>query len=183
MKIKDLRLALSAAPKKDDIRFYLNGVNVTDDSLVGSDGQRLCHVHTYLNEIPKNHEDINVPTDTVKALLKKVGTKHEGAEVAIFLTHGRYEITCLNVVEVFMPIDHKYPDFKEHLNNIKNNRDKNLNKTPHQFNWQYVAEANNAISKYLGNSVPKILYSTDQLGYFMPAFSTDIIYIVMPIRN
>lgn len=181
MKIKDLRLAVSATPKKPAIRFYLNGVNVTKHNIVGSDGCRLCHVHTYLNEIPADHENIIVPADTVKALLKKVGTKHECAEVAIFLTHGRYELSCLNVVEVFKPLDHKYPDFKKPLDRVKaNNHDENLNKIQHQFNWQYISEANTAVCKYMGDSTPKRLYSTDQLGYFMP--STDIIYVVMPVR-
>lgn len=183
MKIKDLRLAISATPKKPDIRFYLNGVNVTKDTIVGSDGCRLCHVHTYINKLPSDHENIIVPTDTIKALLKKVGTKHEGAEVAIFLVNGRYELQCMAQIEVFTPIDHKLPAFKKHLDSVKNNihRKESLNNIKHQFDWQYVSQADSAISKYIGNSIPKKLYSTDQLGYFMP--SIDIIYIVMPVRG
>ena len=181
MKIKDLRLPLSATPKKADIRYYLNGVNITKDNIIGSDGYRLCRVHTYNNDIPEGHENIIVPVETIKALLKKVGAKHDSMEVTIFLNNGRYELTCMNQVEVFLPIDHKYPDFKKHLDSVKaNDHNVNLNKIQHQFNWGYVSEANKAICKYTGNTTPKNLYSTDQLGYFMP--SDDIIYIIMPVR-
>lgn len=184
MKIKDLRLALSATPKKSDIRFYLNGINVTKHDVVGSDGHRLCQIHTHSNDIPENHENIIVPTDTVKALLKKIGTKHEGALVDIVLLNERYELQFLNQIEVFIPIDHKYPDFKKLIDEIKiNNHDENLNKIQHQFDWQFVSDANKAICSYMGNTTPKRLYSTKSLGYFMPAFDTDIIYTIMPVRN
>ena len=184
MKIKDLRLALSATPKKADIRYYLNGINVTKHNIAASTGHVLCQVHTYLNGLPKNHENIIVPTDTIKALLKKIGTKHESLEVSIFLINGRYELACMNQIEVFEPIDHKYPDFKKHFEDIKTNiHDENLNKIQHQFDWGYVSDANKAICAYMGNTTPKRLYSTDQVGYFMPAFDDDIIYIIMPVRN
>ena len=61
-----------------------------------------------------------------------------------------------------------------------NNHDENLNKIRHQFNWGYVANANKAICAYMGNDMPKRLYSNEQLGYFMP--SNEVIYIIMPYR-
>ena len=42
MKIQDLRLALTATPKKTDIRYYLNGVNITKDTVSASN--ELCLV-------------------------------------------------------------------------------------------------------------------------------------------
>jgi DNA polymerase III sliding clamp (beta) subunit (PCNA family) len=182
MKIKDLRLALSATPKKADVRYYLNGINVTKHNIVGSTGHVLCHICTYTNEIPNNHENIIVPTDTVKALLKKIGSKHENLEVAIFLINDRYELSCMNQVEVFAPIDHKYPDFTKLIDEIiTNNHDKSLNAIKHQFDWDYVSVANKAICNYMSNTAPKRLYSFEKCGYFMP--SDDIIYIIMPVRN
>tara|TARA_R110000868_G_scaffold51421_2_gene163012 strand:+ start:728 stop:913 length:186 start_codon:yes stop_codon:yes gene_type:complete len=44
MKLKDLRLALSATPKKLDIRYYLNGLNITKTHVSGSNGHVLCSV-------------------------------------------------------------------------------------------------------------------------------------------
>lgn len=181
MKVKDLRLALSATPKKYDVRYYLSGLNITRTHVSGSNGHVLCHVHTHLNNIPNDHENIIIPVDAVKALLKKTGTKHEGAEVAIFLINNRYELSCMNQTEVFEPVDHKYPDFKKLLDTIRaNNHDKNLNAIQHQFDWDYVSNANISICKYMGNTTPKRLYSTDQTGYFRP--TDDIIYIIMPVR-
>jgi DNA polymerase III sliding clamp (beta) subunit (PCNA family) len=191
MKIQDLRLALTATPKKTDIRYYLNGVKITKDTVSASNGHILCHINTYQNELPDqlDNNDIPipdsyliVPVETVKALLKKLGTKHENKEVAIFLNNGRYELQCLNEIEVFTPIDGKYPSFDKILTPVKaNNHDENLNKILHQFDWSYVALANDAICKYYGNTTPKRLYSCAECGYFMP--SEDTIYIIMPCRN
>ena len=179
MKIQDLRLALTATPKKPDIRYYLNGLNITKTHVTGSNGHVLCLINTYNNEIPD--ENIIVPVETIKALLKKVGTKHEHFEVCIFLINEQYQLQCMNQVEVFTPIDHKYPDFKKIIDPIKaNDHDKNLNAICHQFDWDYISLANKAICIYFGNTTPKRLYSFELAGYFMP--SDDVIYVIMPCR-
>lgn len=181
MKIRDLRLALSATPKKPDIRYYLNGLNITRTHVSASNGHILCHINTYANDIPDNHDNIIIPVETIKALLKKVGTKHDNMEACIFLINDRYELSCMNQVEVFTPIDGKYPSFAKILTPVKANiHDKNLNSICHQFDWSYVALANDALGIYFGNKVPKRLYSCVEAGYFMP--SDDIIYVIMPCR-
>ena len=186
MKLQDLRLALTATPKKTDIRYYLNGVKVTKDTVSASNGHILCHINTYQNDLPDNIENdyLIVPVETIKAILKKVGSKHENKEVGIFLNNGRYELQCMNQVEVFTPIDGKYPSFDKILTPVKaNNHDENLNSIKHQFDWPYVALANDAICKYYGNTTPKRLYSCAECGYFMPSLDNDIIYVIMPCRN
>ena len=183
MKLQDLRLALTAVPKKTDIRYYLNGVKITKDTVSASNGHILCHINTYQNELPDQLENefLIVPVETIKALLKKMGSKHENKEVSIFLTNGRYELQCLNEVEVFTPIDGKYPSFDKILTPVKANKhDENLNKILHQFDWSYVALANTALCIYFGNTTPKRLYSCEQAGYMMP--TEDIIYVIMPCR-
>ena len=179
MKLKDLSLALSATPKKPDIRYYLNGLNITKTHVSGSNGHVLCHINTYANDIPE--DNIIVPVETIKALLKKAGAKHDHLECNIALINDQYQLQCMNQVEVFKPIDGKYPSFDKILTPVKaNNHDENLNKILHQFDWSYVALANDAICKYYGNSTPKRLYSCNECGYFMP--SEDTIYIIMPCR-
>lgn len=183
MKIQDLRLALTAIPKKTDIRYYLNGVKITKDTVSASNGHILCHINTYQNELPDNIENgyLIVPVETIKAILKKLGSKHKNKEVSIFLNNGRYELQCLNEVEVFTPIDDKYPDFKKIIDPIKaNNHDENLNAICHQFDWDYVSLANKALCTYFGNTTPKRLYSFELAGYFMP--SDEVIYVIMPCR-
>lgn len=181
MKINDLRLALSATPKKHVVRYYLNGINITKTHVSGSNGYVLCHINTYNNDIPEGHENIIIPIETIKALLKKVGTKHESMEVCIFLINNQYQLQCMNQVEVFTPCDHKYPAFKRIIGPIKlNDHDKNLNSIQHQFDWAYVAEANKAICNYMGNNTTKRLYSFELSGYFMPC--EDVIYVIMPCR-
>jgi hypothetical protein len=50
MKIQDLRLELTATPKITDIRYYLNGINITKDTVSASNGHILCHINTYNND-------------------------------------------------------------------------------------------------------------------------------------
>jgi DNA polymerase III sliding clamp (beta) subunit (PCNA family) len=179
MKLRDLRLALSATPKKPDIRYYLNGLNITRTHVSGSNGHVLCRINTYNNDIPE--DNIIVPVETIKALLKKVGTKHENMECIITLINNQYQLQCMNQVEVFTPFDHKYPGFEKIIDPIKlNDHDKNLNSICHQFDWSYIALANDAICKYFGTTTPTRLYSFELAGYFMP--SDDIIYVIMPCR-
>tara|TARA_R110000868_G_scaffold45422_2_gene150701 strand:+ start:573 stop:1121 length:549 start_codon:yes stop_codon:yes gene_type:complete len=181
MKLKDLRLALSAAPKKPDIRYYLNGLNITRTHVSGSNGHVLCHINTYTDEIPD--DNIIVPVETIKALLKKVGTKHDNFEVCIFLINEQYQLQCMNQVEVFKPIDHKYPEFKKIIAPLKlNDHDKNLNAIQHQFDWDYVSLANKALCIYFGNTTPKRLYSFELAGYMMPGDGDEVIYVIMPCR-
>ena len=181
MKLKDLRLALSATPKKPDIRYYLNGLNITKTHVSGSNGHVLCHINTYNNDIPD--DNIIIPIETIKALLKKVGTKHDNFEACIFLINEQYQLQCMNQVEVFKPIDHKYPEFKKIIEPIKlNDHDKNLNSICHQFDWDYVSLANKALCIYFGNTTPKRLYSFELAGYMMPGDGDEVIYVIMPCR-
>jgi DNA polymerase III sliding clamp (beta) subunit (PCNA family) len=183
MKIKDLRLALSATPKKADIRYYLNGINITKTHVTGSNGHVLCHINTK-NDIPNDHENIIIPIETIKALLKKVGTKHDHFEVCIFLINNQYQLQCMNQVEVFTPTDHRYPEFKKIIDPIKvNDHDKNLNAIQHQFGWDYISLANKSLCIYFGNTTPNRLYSCIEYGYFMPSLDNDVIYVIMPTRN
>jgi len=183
MKLKDLRLALSATPKKADIRYYLNGLNITKTHVTGSNGYLLCHINTYKNDIPD--DNIIIPVETVKAILKKVGGKMcDNFEVGILLINKQYQLQCMDQIEVFKPINHIYPEFKKIIEPIKvNNHDENLNKIQHQFDWSYVSIANDAICKYFGDTTPKRLYSFYKAGYFMPSLDNDIIYVIMPMRN
>jgi DNA polymerase III sliding clamp (beta) subunit (PCNA family) len=179
MEIKDLRLALSATPKKPHIRYYLNGINVTSTHVRGSNVHVLCHINTFTNDIPGG--SITVPVETINELFKKMGSKHEDEEVEIILIDNQYQLQCMNEVEVFTPVDHKYPEFKKIIEPLKlNDHDKNLNAIQHQFNWDYVAAANAALCKYFGNTTPKRLYSFELAGYMMP--SDDVIYVIMPCR-
>jgi len=176
MKIKDLRLALSATPKKEDIRFYLNGVLIKQNTIVGSDGQRLCYISDCNNEIPCDR--IIVPSDTIKSLLKKIGVKRDNAIVDIVLINNQYQIQCFDQIEVFIPLDHAYPDFTKWVTKIK---DHNINdNVQHQFNWRYVGDAEKDINKYMGQDVFKYFRATSDAGYFRP--DDNVIYIIMPVR-
>ncbi len=182
MRIKDLRLALSATPKKYDIRFYLKGILIKEQEMTASDGHRLCIINDMSNFLPDGVTHVLVTVDTVKALLKKVGAKHEEREVIILLNNNRYELQCHDEIEVFTPINHKYPDFSKWLQRIRIKNHNILDKpTDHQFNWQYVGDAQKDINKYIGNTSFKTFKVLPDLGYFQP--QENIIYIIMPVRS
>jgi DNA polymerase III sliding clamp (beta) subunit (PCNA family) len=199
MKIQDLRLALTAAPKKTDIRYYLNGVKVTKDTVSASNGHILCHISAgdSFNVIPDQLDNnglqipdsyLIIPVETVKDFIKKVGTKSDEQTCCVKLTDCDgltfHVLSGAGVQCLFTPIDGKYPSFDKILTPVKeNNHDENLNSIKHQFDWAYVALANDAICKYYGNTTPKRLYSCIECGYFMPSLDNDIIYVIMPCRN
>ena len=179
MRIKDLRLALSATPKKNDVRFYLNGILARDQELIASDGHRLCIINYMSNFLPENIDQVIIPIEAVNALLKKIGAKNDELEVIILLNNNRYELQCHNQIEIFTPINSKYPDFSELLSKIKNH---NTYDAPiyHQFNWQYVGDAQRDINKYMGNTNFKTFKVMLEVGYFQP--NENIIYIITPVR-
>lgn len=180
MKIQDLRLALTATPPKFDVRYYLNGIMVNKNEVVASDGRRLCRIETLNNDIPEDLEQVIIPKDAVKNLLKRMGTKLETALVTIENNNGRLELTCLNHVEVFENIDAKYPDFSKMFDKIRVQQTFKYDTIVGQYNWDYLSIAHKAIEKYMHSTAPHPFYSLDSVGYFKP--TDDITYIVMPIR-
>lgn len=89
-----LKAVLLAAGKKD-IRYYLNGVHVTNHHLVGTDGHRM-HVVCHGGDWP--HDPVTIP--------------REACELAI---KGRTTELCLTPTSIgpisYKPIDGRYPDY------------------------------------------------------------------------
>lgn len=185
MKIKDLKLALSATPKKhDNTRYYLNSILISKTSISASTGHILCYISDMNNFMPDYIESVLVPVDAIKLLLKKIGTKDNDLEVIITNINNRYELSCLNKVEVFEPVDSKYPNFDKFIDEIKaNDHDKSITNNPHQFNPEFLYIAYKAIAEYFDKKdIVLRLYNISKCGYFMPAYEYDILYIIMPWR-
>jgi len=177
MKIKDLTLALSATPKKADIRFYLNGVLITRTHIVASDGRRLVRINGN-NAMPEGIEKLIIPIKAVKNFIKKFTKKEQERSFEVVKIGDSYALQHGNAIEVFEPIEHSYPDFKKAFDKIEAER-LNPNTDTH-YDYEYLGAAQKAINVYLDSTTPKKFYRRDSLGYFEP--QKGIIYIVMPCR-
>ena len=123
MKIKDLMLAVSATPKKADIRFYLNGILITRTHIVASDGHRLVRImREDNNAMPDNLEKLIIPLEAVKNFLKKFSKKEQECSFDVVRIGESYALQHGNAIEVFEPIEHSYPDFKKVFDNIEAER-------------------------------------------------------------
>jgi DNA polymerase III sliding clamp (beta) subunit (PCNA family) len=176
MKIKDLILAVSASAKKD-IRYYLNGVLITNKYMAASDGYKLVRI---LREddiaLPDDIDKILIPIEAVNSFIKKITKKDHERHFEVVKMGESYALQHGNAVEIFTPIDAKYLDFQKAFDKIEAER--SLPNADTQYNYEYLGAAQKAINAYLGNQSPKRFNRRDTIGYFEP---TDaIIYIVMP---
>ena len=196
MKIKDLRLALAATPKKTDVRYYLNTVKVAADHIAASNGHLLCHIKAgdSFNAIPDQLDYqldyVLIPLETVKDFIKKVGTKSEDQTCFIKTTDCDgltfHVLTGAGVQCLFTPVDAKYPSFDKIINNI--NDFKLGGPSPHisyQFDWQYIALADKALSNYSNSKIGHSLYtlpieSSTQCGFFD---FDNCIFVIMPMKR
>ena len=179
MKITDLVLAVSATPKKADIRYYLNGILITTTHIVASDGHRLVRImREDNNAMPENLEKLIIPIEAVKNFIKKFNKKEQERSFEVVKIGEQFALQHGNAIEVFEPIDSKYPDFSKVFDNIEAERlEPNAD---NHYNYEYLGAAQKAINAYLGSDTPKKFYRRDSLGYFEP--TEGIIYIVMPCR-
>lgn len=178
MKIKDLVLAVSATPKKADIRYYLNGILITNTHIVASDGHRLVHIKENDNAIPENLEKLIIPIEAVKNFIKKFSKKEQERYFEIVKIGDSYALQCCGAIEVFEPIEHGYPNFEKAFDKIEAERLESNHDT--HYDYEYLGHAQKAINVYLNSKGAKKFHRRDSLGYFEPV--EGIIYIVMPCR-
>ena len=179
MKIKDLVLAISATPKKADIRFYLNGILITTTHIVASDGHRLVRIKREDDSaMPDGLEKLIVPIEAAKSFIKRFNKKEHSCSFEVVKLGGSYALQHGNAIEVFEPIEHRYPDFQKLFDKIEAERlEPNSDM---DFDHELLGAAQKAINAYLGSDTPKKFHRRDSLGYFEPL--EGIIYIVTPCR-
>ena len=182
MKITDLVLAISATPKKADVRYYLNGILITNTCIVASDGHRLVRIKREDdNTMPDGLEKIIIPLEDIKNFIKKFNKKEQERYFEVVKLGNSYALQHGNAIEVFEPIDHGYPDFSKVFDKIEAERlERNSDNSDNHYDYEYLGAAQKAINVYLRSDTPKRFFRRDTLGYFEPV--EDIIYIVMPCR-
>ena len=126
--IKGLQVAINTVADKGEVRFYLSGVFMTESAIAATNG----HILSVYNQ--KNMEteswnglEIIIPTDNISNFLKRVSkhaTEYAMAELAkadgdfwtiSFKYLDKKSRNVEAIVELFKPIDAKFPDYKRML--------------------------------------------------------------------
>lgn len=141
---------------KNDIRFYLIGIAINKGHVVATDGHRAfaCPVDGLNEEV-----EFIIPTDAVKAFIKKVPSKNRKANCVISFDtqtkQGELSYRELNVRELFIAIDGRFPDWRRIF--PRGHEDEYKGVFP-QFNWSYMADFQKMHKALGGNGINASLY-------------------------
>ena len=146
-----LMAALIIAPK-EDVRYYLNGINISVNRVTSTDGHRLFTydiTETFEegndNEFCEEFESFIIPRDSIVQINKSLTvSERKSAVISITKNDSHYQLTCENSIVCFHPIDGKYPDYKRVVPGKYETK-------PHStYNWTYMNDFSK-ISKLLGD--------------------------------
>jgi hypothetical protein len=155
-----LKAALTHAAKSD-IRYYLNGVMLEFTAsgpmhIVATDGHRLfCGLvdkPDWMNEPQKGPFSIIIPVETVK---KACASKDGTLQLKAF-GDGSYTLgDCL-----FRPVEGTFPDWRR----VSPKSGEPALEGEHQYDWRYVADAQNALNLWYGTKDKYYWFKTVAAG-------------------
>ena len=150
--IKGLQVAINTVADKGDVRFCLRGVFMKESEIAATNGQILSVYNQKNMETESwNGLEIIIPTDNISNFLKRVSkhaTEYAMAELAkadgdfwtiSFKYLDKKSRNVETIVELFKPIDTKYPDYKRML--IADNQEQKPQGTM-CFNSDYLTTLN-----------------------------------------
>ena len=172
MNIAELRLAASAAGKKDT-RYYLNGVCVTATDITASTGYIVCRVETR-TDMASVGRDVIIPIDRVELFLKMHGSKHGLLDITLE-NNGPESVRMVTAKDslTFTPVDADYPKIASAYKRMATDS----KYTDNQYDWQYIYEADKACKAFTGQKFSCILNQVEGMGWFKP--TDDVTYIIM----
>lgn len=170
---------------KNDIRFYLVGIAINKGHVVSTDGHRAfaCKIDGLNEEI-----EFIIPTDSVKAFIKKVPSKNRKANCRISYDpqtkQGEFAYLELQVRELFLSIDGKYPDWRRIF--PRGREDEYKGAFP-QFNWSYMSDFQKMHKALGGNGIGAYLYPTSVNAVALVEFNDTKFFsnakaCIMPLR-
>ena len=150
--IKGLQVAINTVADKGEVRFYLCGVLVKESEIAATNGNILS-VYNQKNMETESWDGLEliIPTDDISNFLKRVAkhaTEYSMADLAkvdgefwsiSFKYLDKKSRNVETIVELFKPIDAKYPDYKRML--IADNQAQKPQGTM-CFNSDYLATLN-----------------------------------------
>lgn len=118
------------APKKPDVRFYMNSVCLKDGVVVASDGQKIAAIKTHSDRVLP---ELLIPLDAIDFYVKKAGRSTVKDVTIRWSEDGNGELTNGNAVEPFKAVEGCYPDLMRAVPPIP------TEPTGHpQFQWSYL---------------------------------------------
>lgn len=177
---------------KNDVRFYLNGVAIDKGHVVATDGCRAfaCELENVGKDLPQ----ILIPTESVKAFIKKVPTKLRKANCkVIFDPRAKkgeiiFEQRDGRIIEYarefFVGHDGKYPDWQRIFPRGVDSEYKGHYPT---FNWSYMADFQKMHKALGGNGLQVLLYPTSVNAVALVEFNDTKFFsnakaCIMPLR-
>ena len=195
--IKGLQVAINTVANKGEVRFYLSGVFMNESDIAATNG----HILSVYNQ--KNMEteswnglEIIIPTDNISNFLKRV-TKHATEYAMADLAKGEGDFWSISfnyldkksrnietIVELFKPIDAKYPDYKRML--ISDTQAQKPQGTM-CFSSDYLVTLNKIAKVTKTNNADLLGVQLDFYGHNSPVKVTftdpRITVILMPMRD
>lgn len=164
---KLLKALLAAAPKRD-VRYYLNGVHVTDGRLEVTNGHYLVitrdeklykdeHIFTLIGQIPAKSFETSIDFDTLIA----THTNVHGLKVG------------LSIIEL---IDGKFPDTEKLLKQFSNGASASVGFNPEYIGLPFKLFKSRQVKLLLGSDE-----SMSKLEFKVSSIDQDIEMYVMPI--
>lgn len=169
-----LQAALITAPKKD-IRYYLNGVYISQNKLVSTDGHRLF---AYDLEGAEEFEPFIIPRESIETLSRSLSAKdRKTAQVEISGDKLVYKMAYSKTAVNFEPIDGRYPDFERV---IPAKYEPSIHGS---YRWQYMADFAK-ISKLLGCKLGLARLLTNGMNSALVELpDTKATCVIMPARD
>lgn len=177
--------AATICASKNDVRFYLNGVAIDKGHVVSTDGSRAfaCKI----DELDENLSLI-IPTEAIKAFIKKVPSKNRKGHCVISLDlkakQGKISNFPLQVHELFIPIDGKYPDWQRIFPRSAPSEYQGHYPT---FNWAYLADFQKVHKALGGNGIqvglrPQSVSEAALVDFDGTLFDQHAKAVIMPLR-
>lgn len=177
--------AATICASKNDVRFYLNGVAIDKGHVVSTDGHRAfaCKI----DEMDENLSFI-IPTEAIKAFIKKVPSKNRKGHCVISVDlkakQGKISNFPLQVHELFIPIDGKFPDWQRIFPKDVPSEYQGYYPT---FNWAYLADFQKVHKALGGNGVqvglrPKSVSEAALVDFDGTLFDHHAKAVIMPLR-
>ncbi len=175
----DFQKALKAAlifAGKNDIRYYLNGVQCKNDSLIATDGHRAIIIKT---KLPKWAEGKIIDRSSVTQIVKlKSDSKFEFIAPDNLISFAK----LYGIYPKFL--DGKYPDIEKvipkkekHKSNHKNRL--NMNYYMDAVKALIVLDDPNLINKHYPAEIDFLRYGKEEKAYFA---GNGVEIVIMPIR-
>lgn len=180
-----LMAAVLITPKQD-IRYYLNGVNISVDGVTATDGHRLLHYNLKPsfeegndNQYSEEFEAFIIPRDSLVQMNRSLTVRErKSAMIKITKDDDHYQMTSGNSIVCFHPIDGKYPDYKKVIPKSYKAKKKEA------YNWSYMHDFQK-IAVLLGDRIGQVtLKPNGSKGALVTILIDDnATCVIMPMKD